>query len=53
MLKEGAKIKIDGKMGRIIYVNRLIKCYQVMYDDGKGELIPFDHVADKKVEVVK
>jgi hypothetical protein len=46
MLKEGAKIKIEGKVATIIYVNRLIRCYQVMYNDGRGELVPFDAVEE-------
>jgi hypothetical protein len=43
MLKTGAKIRIRDRTGTIIYVNRLIKCYQVMYTKKRGELVPFDY----------
>lgn len=43
-LKEGEKIKVNGKLATIIYVNRLIKCYQVNFSDKRSALIPFDQV---------
>jgi hypothetical protein len=49
MLKTGAKIRIRDRTGTIIYVNRLIKCYQVMYNDKRGELVSFEDVKEKTV----
>lgn len=43
MLKTGAKIKIRDRTGTIVDVNRLIKCYLVMYSKKRGELVPFDY----------
>jgi hypothetical protein len=48
MLKTGVKIRIRDRTGTIIYVNRLIKCYQVMYNDKRGELVSFDQVEAEK-----
>jgi hypothetical protein len=47
MLKTGAKIRIRDRTGTIIYVNRLIKCYQVMFNEKRGELVPFGNVKEK------
>jgi hypothetical protein len=49
MLKTGVKIRIRDRTGTIIYVNRLIKCYQVMYNDKRGELVSFEDVKEKTV----
>ncbi len=47
MLKEGEKIKIRDQTATIVDVNRLIKCYLVMFSTKRGELVLFDYYKEK------
>lgn len=44
MLREGQKVRIDGKIGIISFVNKLLKRYQVKFSDKREVLVPFDEV---------
>ena len=47
MLREGSKVKVNGRTGTITFVNKALKAYQVMFNEKYGEIIPFKDI-DKK-----
>jgi hypothetical protein len=48
MLKVGQNIRINGQVGIIVYVNRLLRCYQVNFGGKRESLISFDVVGKEK-----
>jgi hypothetical protein len=39
--KEGKKLKIGGRIGKIVFVNKKLKAYQIQFNEFYHEVIPF------------
>jgi hypothetical protein len=48
MLRVGQQIRIDGQMGIVVYVNRLLRCYQVRFEGKRESLISFKIVGKEE-----